>query len=112
MVLGNGVVSPALVLTKLGFYLEEMGYIDGRGRAAVESFSNEANSLVNGERFEEAFDKFATLGDVVNEAGAVAVNLGHIVKKLQQGSTSGKFLYKVPKDSWMVVGWLDGWSWR
>ncbi|KAG6456650.1 hypothetical protein O3G_MSEX009847 [Manduca sexta] len=87
VVIGNGIISPALALTKLGFYLEELGYIDGNGRSAVENISNIINKAVNEERFGEAFDRLLSLGKFVNEnAGAVAVNLGHIVEKLTQES--------------------------
>ncbi|KOB74182.1 Retinoid-inducible serine carboxypeptidase [Operophtera brumata] len=76
----NGIVSPALALTKLGFYLEELGYIDASGRAAVEGLSTETTSLVQEEQYGEALDKFLSLGEFVNqEAGGVAVNLGFII---------------------------------
>ncbi|KAJ0175694.1 hypothetical protein K1T71_008853 [Dendrolimus kikuchii] len=88
VVIGNGIISPAVALTKLGFYLEELGYIDANGRSAIENLSNETNSLVSTEHLEVAFDKFITLGDFVNDyAGAIAVNLGHIVEKLTRDST-------------------------
>lgn len=90
VVLGNGIVSPALALTKLGFYLEELGYIDANGRAAIETLSEDVSSSVSGGQLRDAFDKFITLGDFVNEkAGAVAVNLGHIVDKLTREASRG-----------------------
>lgn len=90
VVLANGIVSPALALTKLGFYLEELGYIDNDGRTEIENLSHETSSLVQDEKYGEAMDKFLTLGDFINEdAGAVAVNLEYIVDKLNTGSTRG-----------------------
>lgn len=92
VVLGNGIVSPALALTKLGFYLEELGYIDANGRAAIETLSEDVSSSVSGGQLRDAFDKFITLGDFVNEkAGAVAVNLGHIVDKLTREASRDYF---------------------
>uniref|UniRef100_A0A2A4K3U2 Uncharacterized protein n=1 Tax=Heliothis virescens TaxID=7102 RepID=A0A2A4K3U2_HELVI len=83
VVLGNGIISPALAMTKLGFYLEELGYIDGNGRTAIESLSEETTAAVNLGNLGNAFDKFISMGQFVNEnAGAIAVNLGHIVEKL------------------------------
>lgn len=79
-----------MALTSLGFYLEELGYIDGNGRAAIENFANETLDLVNQGQAESAFDNFLSLGQIVNEnAGAVAVNLGHIVEKLTNSSSTG-----------------------
>ncbi|XP_063822509.1 uncharacterized protein LOC135072501 isoform X1 [Ostrinia nubilalis] len=89
IVIGNGIISPAVALTKLGFYLEELGYIDGNGRAAIENFSNETTYLVSEGQLAEAYEKFLSLGEFVNEeAGAVAVNLGHIVEKVTYDSTT------------------------
>ncbi|XP_049867855.1 retinoid-inducible serine carboxypeptidase-like [Pectinophora gossypiella] len=91
VVIGNGVVSPALALTELGFYLDEMGYVDPAGRVIVEAFSEELSALVDGGQFEEAFDKFLTLGDFLNEeAGTVAVNLNYIIQKLTRTSTAAR----------------------
>lgn len=60
-----------------------MGYIDATGRAVIESFSAETNRLVNNEDYEEAYDKFLSLGRIVEEeAGTVAVNLRRITDKL------------------------------
>lgn len=96
--MGNGVISPALALTKLGFYLEEMGYVDATGRAVIEDFASETNSLVNSGQYEEAYDKFLTLGQLVNEeAGTVAVNLGRIIDKLTR-NTSGKKELKLAEE--------------
>lgn len=92
VVIGNGIISPALALTKLGFYLEELGYIDSNGRTAVENLSSETNNLLNAGQLDAAFDRFITLGDFINEnAGAVAVNIGHIVEKLTQDTTADYF---------------------
>ncbi|XP_034826870.1 retinoid-inducible serine carboxypeptidase-like [Maniola hyperantus] len=89
IILGNPVISPALALTKLGFYLEQLGYIDGRGRGAVENFSETTNSLVQSDKLQDAFDHFTSLGYFVNEdAGAIAVNLAHIVEKLTLNSST------------------------
>lgn len=93
MVLANGIVSPALALTKLGFYLEELAYVDGRGRTALDNLSDETYSLVQQEQYGEAFDKFLSLGEFVNEAGAVAVNLGFIVEKLTNATESTRGMY-------------------
>ncbi|XP_047530468.1 retinoid-inducible serine carboxypeptidase-like [Vanessa atalanta] len=83
VILGNPIVSPALVLTKLGFYLEELGYIDEKGRAAIKNLSNTITDLVSSEEYESAFNHFISLGSFINEnAGAVAVNLDHIVEKM------------------------------
>ncbi|KAJ8721620.1 hypothetical protein PYW07_002395 [Mythimna separata] len=90
VVLGNAIISPALAMTKLGFYLEELGYIDANGRDAIETLSKETTQLVQGENYEDAFDKFISLGQFVNEnAGATAVNLGNIVQKLTREPTTG-----------------------
>lgn len=89
VVLGNGIISPALAMTKLGFYLEELGYIDANGRDALESLSEETTQLVQADDLENAFDRFISLGEFVNEnAGAVAVNLGNIVEKLTREPTT------------------------
>lgn len=67
-----------------------MGYIDATGRSVIEEFSSETNNLASSERYEEAYDKFLSLGQIVNEeAGAVAVNLERIIDKLTR-HTSGK----------------------
>ncbi|KAJ8730911.1 hypothetical protein PYW08_002324 [Mythimna loreyi] len=90
VVLGNAIISPALVMTKLGFYLEELGYIDANGRDAIETLSRETTQLVQDKKLEDAFDKFVSLGQFVNEnAGATAVNLGNIVQKLTREPTTG-----------------------
>ncbi|XP_050674158.1 retinoid-inducible serine carboxypeptidase-like isoform X2 [Leptidea sinapis] len=90
--LGNAIISPALALTKLGFYLEELGYIDGLGREAIENFSNTTSHLVSRNLFDEAFDQFVSLGEFVNEeAGAIAVNLAYIVQKITRNSTDSYF---------------------
>ncbi|XP_026315806.1 retinoid-inducible serine carboxypeptidase-like [Hyposmocoma kahamanoa] len=92
VVLGNGIISPALALTKLGFYLEEMGYIDATGRAVIEGFSAETNRLVNNEDYEEAYDKFLSLGRIVEEeAGTVAVNLRRITDKLVRNPSAADY---------------------
>lgn len=83
MVLANAIVSPALALTKLGFYLEEMGYIDYVGRNSIEGLSTQITSLVDQQRFMEAFFLFLGLEDFVNVEGETeAINLGNIVEKL------------------------------
>ncbi|XP_053612515.1 uncharacterized protein LOC128676434 [Plodia interpunctella] len=83
VIIGNGIVSPAVALTKLGFYLEELAYIDGKGREIIENFSSETNTMIYNENYGDAFDHFLTLGDIVNDnAGAIAVNIGYIVEKL------------------------------
>ncbi|XP_038214574.1 retinoid-inducible serine carboxypeptidase-like [Zerene cesonia] len=90
--LGNPTISPALTLTKLGFYLEELAYVDGNGRAAIEEFSTSLSSLVSSKNFEEAFNQFFSLGEFINErAGAVAVNVGYIVEKLTRNSVRDYF---------------------
>ncbi|CAG9578654.1 unnamed protein product [Danaus chrysippus] len=92
IILGNPVISPALALTKLGYYLEELAYIDGKGRIEIESFSNLTYSLVQSESFEQAFDQFSSLDNFVNEnAGAVSVNLNYIVEKLRRESNRDYF---------------------
>lgn len=89
--LGNGIISPALAMTKLGFYLEELGYIDDNGRTAIETLSQNTNNLVISGNLETAFNNFISLGDFINEnAGAVAVNLGYIVEKLTRGSSNSR----------------------
>ncbi|CAH2263460.1 retinoid-inducible serine carboxypeptidase-like [Pararge aegeria] len=89
IILGSPVISPALALTKLGFYLNQLGYVDSKGKATIESFSEQTNSLVQSEAFQEAFDQFTSLGNFVNEkTGAVAVNLAHIVEKLTRDSSN------------------------
>lgn len=88
--LGNGIIEPGLALTKLGFYLEELGYIYNPGREAIEILTAETQELISNGQLSEAFENFASLGDIVNEAGAVAVNLRHIVEKLTD--SSGKTL--------------------
>ncbi|CAH2080287.1 unnamed protein product, partial [Iphiclides podalirius] len=90
--IGNGIVAPAVALNQLGFYLEELGYIDRNGRNAIEELSATVNNYTNHEQYEEAFDLFVTLGEFINEnAGAIAVNLNHIVEKLTRGSTNDYF---------------------
>ncbi|XP_045532572.1 serine carboxypeptidase-like 51 [Pieris brassicae] len=90
--LGNPIIAPALVLTKLGFYLEELAMIDGHGRIVTEEFSNSVNSLVSEQKLEEAFDQFITLGTVINNnAGSIAANLGRIVEKLTPESERDYF---------------------
>ncbi|XP_072938871.1 uncharacterized protein [Epargyreus clarus] len=92
VIIGNGIISPAVALTKLGFYLEELAYIDANGRDAIERLSYDVNELVNERKYEDAFDDFILLGDFVNErAGAVAVNLRHIIDKLIRGSARDFF---------------------
>ncbi|XP_052739575.1 retinoid-inducible serine carboxypeptidase-like [Bicyclus anynana] len=92
IILGNPVISPALALTKLGFYLEELGYVDAAGREAIENFSNVTSLLVESEQFQEAFLKFTFLGKYINEnTGAVAVNLAHIVEKLYRSSLDSDY---------------------
>ncbi|XP_075974951.1 retinoid-inducible serine carboxypeptidase-like [Anticarsia gemmatalis] len=83
VIIGNGIISPAVAMTKLGFYLEELGYIDGKGRTAVENLSEQTNALVNSGSLEAAFNNFFTLDTFVNgDGGAVAVNLRNIVEKV------------------------------
>ncbi|CAG4985680.1 unnamed protein product [Colias eurytheme] len=90
--LGNPIISPALTLTNLGFYLEELAYVDGDGRAAIEEFSSSLSYLVSTKNLEEAFDQFLSLGEFINEkAGAVAVNMGYIVEKLTRNSVRDYF---------------------
>lgn len=68
-----------------------MGYIDATGRAVIEDFSAETNSLVNGGNFEQAYEKFLSLGRLVEEeAGTVAVNLGRITDKLVRNASGIK----------------------
>lgn len=77
-------------MTKLGFYLEELGYIDGKGRTVIENFSSLTTSLVEREDFIEAYNQFNSLRHFVNnEAGAVAVNLDNIVEKLTKDVNKG-----------------------
>lgn len=105
VILGNPVISPALALTKLGFYLEELGYIETNGRSAVENFSKQISSLVQTEAYEEAFDQFTSLGSFVNEnTGAVAVNLAHIVEKLTRNSSQLSKLMRSIKIGQVRVG--------
>ncbi|KAL0880820.1 hypothetical protein ABMA27_002005 [Loxostege sticticalis] len=92
VVLVNGIISPALALSQLGFYLEELAYVDDNGRAAIENFANETKHLVDEGQLGEAYEKFLSLGEFVNNnAGAVAVNLGQIVEKLTPNSTRDIF---------------------
>ncbi|XP_052754686.1 uncharacterized protein LOC113520990 isoform X2 [Galleria mellonella] len=89
VVIGNGIIDPTIALTKLGFYLEELAYVDNNGRNVLETFSNETRQLVADGQNGEAFDKFLSLGRVINEeAGAVAVNLAFIADKLTRESTA------------------------
>lgn len=81
-------------MQRLGFYLDELGYINDNGRSALEALAQETNTLVNNGNFEEAFDKFLSLGDFVNEnAGAVAVDLKYIVDKLTQESVQNTGIF-------------------
>lgn len=92
LILGNPLVSPSLVLTKLGFYLEELGYIDSDGRVRVDNYTNGIQTLVASESYEQAFGYFTSLGQFINEnAGAVAVNLNYIVEKLTRVTNRGNF---------------------
>ncbi|CAK1601205.1 unnamed protein product [Parnassius mnemosyne] len=92
VVIGNGIISPALALTQLGFYLEELGYIDENGRNAINEFSTSINNYTNDEQFERAFDLFSSLESFVNEyAGAIAVNLNHMIDKLSRNSSRDSF---------------------
>ncbi|CAH0692929.1 unnamed protein product [Chilo suppressalis] len=92
LILGNAIISPALVMTKLGFYLEELAYIDNKGREAIENLSNEINESINQGSLEAAYNSFLTLDKFVNEnAGAVAVNLNYIVEKLTQDNSTDDF---------------------
>ncbi|KAI8422471.1 hypothetical protein MSG28_006296 [Choristoneura fumiferana] len=92
IVIANGIVSPALALTKLSFYLWELGYVDENGREAIERFSKETTDLVNNGQLGAAFDHFLSLGEYTNEiVGAAAVNLGHIVEKLPRDARQGYF---------------------
>ncbi|KAM3964303.1 uncharacterized protein ACR2FA_001796 [Aphomia sociella] len=106
VVIGNGIIAPTVALSKLGFYLEELGYVDDVGRDVIENLSNETSKLVDDGRYEAAFDKFLSLSQIVNdEAGAVAVNLGYIVDKLtrQSSTISGDFgLRKYVQDNKML----------
>ncbi|XP_035433944.2 retinoid-inducible serine carboxypeptidase-like [Spodoptera frugiperda] len=90
VILGNGLIAPVQTLTKLGFYLEELAYVDGNGRRAIESLTNMISTAEQVGRPDFAGQLFQTLGRAVNEeAGAVAVNLGHIVQKLTNESLHG-----------------------
>lgn len=87
--LGNPIISPTATLSRLGFYLEELAYVDDVGRSVIESMAAEVQSMVDAGNLEEAFDKFLELENVVNEeANAIAVNLGYIVDKLTQDQDS------------------------
>ncbi|KAI5633233.1 serine carboxypeptidase domain-containing protein [Phthorimaea operculella] len=89
VILANPIISPALALTKLGFYLDEMGYVDPTGRVVVEEFVSELNALVDAGQMEEAFDKFLTLESFLNEeVGTAAINLRHLIQKLTRGTSS------------------------
>ncbi|CAH0702538.1 unnamed protein product [Spodoptera exigua] len=90
VILGNGLIAPAETATKLGFYLEELAYIDGSGRRAIDSLTSMIAKAEKVGRPDFAFELFQTLGNAVNkEGGAVAVNLGHIVQKLPKESLNG-----------------------
>ncbi|KAL4715372.1 hypothetical protein ACJJTC_015143 [Scirpophaga incertulas] len=92
VVLGSAIISPAKVFTKLGFYLEELGYIDGKGRKAIEEFSDEVNHAVTEHRYEEAYRMFLKLEYIVNKnANAVSVNLERILDKMSQDSNRDYF---------------------
>ncbi|KAJ2942671.1 hypothetical protein O0L34_g2142 [Tuta absoluta] len=91
IILANPIVSPALALTKLGFYLDEMGYVDSTGRVIVEEFTSELNDLVTAGQMDEAFDKFSSLEQFLNEeVGAAAINLRYLIQKLTRGPTRGR----------------------
>lgn len=94
IVLGNAIISPAQVLSKLGCYLEEWAYVDAVGRAAVEELSQNTINLVNDEKYAEAFSNLLNLTEFVNDkGGAVAVNLHHIIEKLTKSSVKGVYLF-------------------
>lgn len=65
-----------------------MGYIDAPGREAIETLSNETQDFLSNGHLSEAFEQFASLGDAVNQAGAIAVNLHDIIEKLPEPATS------------------------
>ncbi|GBP20462.1 Retinoid-inducible serine carboxypeptidase [Eumeta japonica] len=88
--LGNPVISPALVMTRLGFYLEELGYIDANGREVVEGLAERTLNALEQNDSAGAFDNFLALEETVsNEAGAVAVNIKYIIDKLTRNQTEG-----------------------
>ncbi|XP_068632773.1 retinoid-inducible serine carboxypeptidase-like [Battus philenor] len=81
--LGNGMISPDLPLTQIGFYLEELGIIDAEGRAAIEEYTRNLNKLVADGRYEEAFDAYMSLSQFINEEGhAFAIDLTDIGQKV------------------------------
>ncbi|CAD0199722.1 unnamed protein product [Chrysodeixis includens] len=91
VVIANGIISPAVTMSKLGFYLEELGYIADNGRPAIETLAKDINDLVSVENYSNAFDVFASLGEFVNEkAGAIAVNLAYIVEKKTQETSDSR----------------------
>ncbi|KAH9635533.1 hypothetical protein HF086_003147 [Spodoptera exigua] len=93
VILGNGLIAPAETATKLGFYLEELAYIDGSGRRAIDGLTSMIAKAEKVGRPDFAFELFQTLGNAVNkEGGAVAVNLGHIVQKLPKESLNVEYI--------------------
>ncbi|XP_026733002.1 serine carboxypeptidase-like 51 [Trichoplusia ni] len=91
VVIANGIISPALVMSKLGFYLEELGYIADNGRPAIETLAKDVSDLVTAGNYRNAFDEFTSLGEFVNEkAGAIAVNLAYIVEKKTQETPNSR----------------------
>lgn len=92
LILGGPIISPALVLTKLGFYMEEWGYVDANGRAEIEQLSEETLRFVNEGKYADALSNFINLEDFINEkAGAVAVNLRHLVEKMTRAPSRDYF---------------------
>ncbi|XP_013142909.1 PREDICTED: retinoid-inducible serine carboxypeptidase-like [Papilio polytes] len=102
--IGNGIISPAQALTKIGFYLEEFGKIDADGRKVVENFSDEINTLTNNGRYEEAFDLFLSIKKVVNiNAGAGGLNLDDISEKLTRDKLQEYFNRRLTADHYKLM---------
>lgn len=83
-------------MSKLGFYLEELGYIADNGRPAIETLAKDVSDLVTAGNYRNAFDEFTSLGEFVNEkAGAIAVNLAYIVEKKTQETPDSRGRYRL-----------------
>ncbi|XP_014369392.2 retinoid-inducible serine carboxypeptidase-like [Papilio machaon] len=102
--IGNGIISPALALTKIGFYLEEFGKIDGDGRRVVENYSNKINRLTNNGLYGEAFDLFLSIKKVINvNAGAAGINLDDIAEKLTRDKLQEYFNRRLSAEQYRLM---------
>ncbi|KPJ06964.1 Facilitated trehalose transporter Tret1 [Papilio machaon] len=102
--IGNGIISPALALTKIGFYLEEFGKIDSDGRRVVENYSDKINRLTNNGRYGEAFDLFLSIKKVINvNAGAAGINLDDIAEKLTRDKLQEYFNRRLSAEQYRLM---------